>query len=213
MAVAYGQEKRIFYAKIMPVVTLTMLLLSLMMEYFQRNLGTKVITELTTTVNWLAVLIFLALTLSLRRCAPAAWFVCPTLTALTFYYFAVVDYDGTQTSIYYTMIVGITVSFFILSVFNEVWLISAAVYTPLLAYYMWKTGRDMVGNENNELVVRVFFCAFLYCIVAYRMESLNKHAFIGQQNSDRTFFRWLKIFETFPEGLALVRNGSILYAN
>ena len=119
-------------------------------------MGVGIITDLTTTVNWVSVLVFLALTLSLRRCAPAAWFVCPTLTALTFYYFAVVDYDGTQTSIYYTMIVGITVSFFILSVFNEVWLISAAVYTPLLAYYMWKTGKDMVGNENNELVIRVF---------------------------------------------------------
>jgi hypothetical protein len=36
MAVAYGQEKRIFYAKIMPVITITMLILSLLLEMLQR---------------------------------------------------------------------------------------------------------------------------------------------------------------------------------
>lgn len=27
------------------------------------------------------------------------------------------------------------------------------------------------------------------------------------------FFKWLKIFDTFPEGLALIRGGEIVYAN
>lgn len=27
------------------------------------------------------------------------------------------------------------------------------------------------------------------------------------------FYRWLKIFETFPEGLALIRRNQIMYAN
>jgi hypothetical protein len=79
----------------MPVVTMTMFILAFLLELMARRMGKEIITELTTTVNWLSVLVFLALTLSLRKCAPAAWFVCPTLTALTFYYFAVVDYDGT----------------------------------------------------------------------------------------------------------------------
>jgi hypothetical protein len=27
------------------------------------------------------------------------------------------------------------------------------------------------------------------------------------------FFKWLKIFDTFPEGLALIKGGEIVYAN
>jgi hypothetical protein len=96
----------------------------------------------TNFVNIVALLTFGILSCLVRCSHTASWFVCPSITAVSFYYFAWVDYDGTNVSIYYTMIVGITVSFFILIVFNEVWLISTAVYTPLLAYYMWKTGKD-----------------------------------------------------------------------
>lgn len=71
----------------------------------------------------------------------------------------------------------------------------------------------MVQSELNELVIRVVFCVLLYAIVAYKVEALNKQAFQGQQTSENAFYRWLKIFETFPEGLALVRRNQVLYAN
>ena len=91
------------------------------------------------------------------------------------------------------------------------------MYAPLLAWYMKKTGDDMIvnisGEENNELIIRCIFSIFLYAIVAYKVETLNKQAFLGQQTSEKAFYRWLKIFETFPEGLALLRKGQILYAN
>ena len=80
------------------------------------------------------------------------------------------------------MIVGITTSFFILIMFTEVWFVSSFVYTPLLAYYMYKTGIDMgVDNKEGyeELIVRCVFCVFLYTITAYKIESLNKQAFLG----------------------------------
>ena len=41
----------------------------------------------------------------------------------------------------------------------------------------------------------------------------TKESFLGRESSDKAFHRWLKIFETFPEGVALIRNGAILYAN
>jgi PAS domain-containing protein len=50
-------------------------------------------------------------------------------------------------------------------------------------------------------------------VVAYKIELLNKQAFLGKESSEKTFYRWLRIFETFPEGLALIRNGQIIYAN
>ena len=71
----------------------------------------------------------------------------------------------------------------------------------------------MVGAETEELIIRCVFCVLLYAIVAYKVEQLNKQAFLGQQTSEKAFYRWLKIFETFPEGLALIRKNQILYAN
>jgi hypothetical protein len=35
----------------------------------------------------------------------------------------------------------------------------------------------------------------------------------GKDAGDKAFNRWLKIFETFPEGIALIRSNYILYAN
>ncbi len=45
------------------------------------------------------------------------------------------------------------------------------------------------------------------------MEKLNKQSFLGREASQQVFFRWLKIFDTFPEGLALIKGGEIVYAN
>jgi hypothetical protein len=41
----------------------------------------------------------------------------------------------------------------------------------------------------------------------------TKESFLGRESSEKAFHRWLKIFETFPEGIALVRNNYVLYAN
>jgi hypothetical protein len=36
---------------------------------------------------------------------------------------------------------------------------------------------------------------------------------MGRESSEKAFHRWMKIFETFPEGIALVRKNYILYSN
>jgi hypothetical protein len=36
---------------------------------------------------------------------------------------------------------------------------------------------------------------------------------MGRESSEKAFHRWMKIFETFPEGICLVRNNFILYSN
>ena len=36
---------------------------------------------------------------------------------------------------------------------------------------------------------------------------------MGRESPEKAFHRWMKIFETFPEGIALVRGGQLLYAN
>jgi len=204
MRMTFERDKKNHYGRILLVVWPILILLTIGLIILDA-MG-QFETEITThVVNAAAAIIFFLLWLFVRKFAVCSWFVCPLLTAYAFYYFAMVDYDGSVVSIYYTLIVGISSTFFILVIFNESWLLSSIVYAPLIAYYMFKTGEDMVGEETNELVIRCIFSIFLYAIVAYKVETLNKQAFMGQQTSEKAFYRWLKIFETFPEGLALVR--------
>jgi hypothetical protein len=211
---SYTNERRVYYAKFLPIITATMLTISLILDAAEMRYETGPTTGLTTNINWIFTIMFFILTIIIRYCSAfPCWFVCPALTALGFYYFAVIDFDPEQTTVYYIMVIGINLSYFTLIIFNEVWLISSSLYTPMLAFFLWKTGRNLEGEENTELAVRVFFCALLYSVTAYRVEYLNKMAFIGKENSEKTFYRWLKIFETFPEGMALVRKNHLLYAN
>ena len=213
MKLAYQNEKRSFYSKILFILFVVMLLLTIAVFTLETAAEGYKQDIMTHGINITCTVLYLLLWLILRRAYAAAYFVCPLLTAYSFYYFAFVDYDGSSLSIYYTMIVGITSSFFILIIFNESWVLSSLVYSPMVCYYMYKTGIDMVGNEINELIIRCIYVVFLYIICAYRIETLNKQSFLGSQSQENAFYRWLKIFETFPEGLALVRKGQIMYAN
>ena len=78
---------------------------------------------------------------------------------------------------------------------------------------MNKTGRDLLGSEQTELALRCSFCVLIYGLTAYKIEILTKQSFIGRESSEKAFHRWMKVFETFPEGICLVRNNYILYSN
>ena len=53
-----------------------------------------------------------------------------------------------------------------------------------------------------------------YASVGYKTEFLAKTSFIGRESSEKSFYRWLSIFDTFPEGMAIVKDdGTILYSN
>ena len=123
-----------------------------------------------------ATLFFALLTWLVRCSTVATWFICPAITALAFYYFAFLDYNQENVSTIFTIVVAMNTCYFILVVFNEVWLISTSVYAPLLAYYMWKMGQDFTGGdeENRELILRCLFCIVLYATVAYITEKSNK---------------------------------------
>ena len=73
----------------------------------------------------------------------------------------------------------------------------------------------MIEDSQNigELIVRCLFCIFVYLVIAYKIERLRKQAFFGREAGQKTFHRWLKIFDTFPEGLAVVKGGDVIYSN
>ena len=140
--------------------------------------------------------------------------MCPVLTAYAYYYFALVDYDGTLKQIYFTSVIGITSTFYILVMFTEVWLLSTLVYAPLLVFYLFKTSQSLGEFNTTEFTVRCLFTIFVYASVAYKVEILAKQSFLGKESYEKSFNRWLKIFETFPEGIAMVRNDdNVMYAN
>ena len=111
------------------------------------------------------------------------------------------------------MIIAFAITYFILIFFNEAWFVSTLFYSPCLVVYMQKTGRDLLGTEDVELGLRCSFCILVYALTAYKIEILTKQSFMGRESSEKAFHRWMKVFETFPEGICLVRNNYILYSN
>jgi len=55
---------------------------------------------------------------------------------------------------------------------------------------------------------------FIYASIGYKTERLSKNNFIGHESHEKSFHRWLQLFDTFPEGIAIVKDdGSIMYSN
>lgn len=78
---------------------------------------------------------------------------------------------------------------------------------------MKRIGMDLLSEETYELIIKVIYTTFIYGVIAYLCETRGKYAYVGAESSDKAFYKWLKIFETFPEGIALIRNNYILYSN
>jgi len=119
MKTTYDREKIKFYSKVMPVITVTLGLLFIACEVMIRAFQFGTFNFVTEIVNGVALLVSIILTILTRKFSTATWFVCPLLTIFVFYYITFVDYDGVNTSIFYTLLIGITISFFLLVVLSE----------------------------------------------------------------------------------------------
>lgn len=149
--------------------------LELMYRFVELGQITWTITIINSIV--LALLLLLACLVNCGYCFTGL--VNPALTQFSFYFLTQIDYDGVNVSIYYSVVVGTTISFFFLVFFNENWLLSTVCYIPGISYFMWKTGKDMLmagkHQENEiELTLRCVFCIVIYALVAYKVELLNK---------------------------------------
>lgn len=84
---------------------------------------------------------------------------------------------------------------------------------PCLIVHMKETGIDYFEEPTFDVMFRAVCAIIVYAVLAYKAEVTTKQAFTGKDAGDKAFNRWLKIFETFPEGIALIRQNYILYAN
>jgi hypothetical protein len=85
-------------------------------------------------------------------------------------------------------------------VFNENWVSSSAIFLLCIVVLMKEIGIDILGEEVYELVIKAVYTVFIYSVIAYLTEMRAKQAYVGSESSDKAFYKWLKIFETFPEG-------------
>jgi hypothetical protein len=111
------------------------------------------------------------------------------------------------------LIIALTTAFFFVVVFNEQWILSTVVFLVSIAVLMYRIGVELLGEEYYELAIKTVYTTFIYGVIAYLCEVRGKQAYVGAESSDKAFYKWLKIFETFPEGIALIRNNYILYSN
>lgn len=174
---SFDRQKKKYYGRVLPIITSAVLVLFVVLEIIYRGVKhTGSLAISTSIVNGCSVVWFLLLSILNLKTRVASWLVCPSLTALSYYYVAFVDYDSSSATIFYKVIVGITMTFLYLVLLNESWLISTIVYIPFLVYFMHVTGNDMVENvqDKGEMIARCIFCCFIFAVVAYHIEKLNK---------------------------------------
>jgi len=65
---------------------------------------------------------------------------------------------------------------------------------------------DLDPEHTTTFVIKIVYPVAVYCAIAYRSELTTKQSHLGMESNEKAFNRWLKVFETFPEGIAMVRN-------
>ena len=173
---------------------------------------------LVSIVNAAVLIIFTFLCFVVRKGTWAQLLLCPFLTIyshLLFCQWKGLAEDGVGV-LWARTSIGTVATFLILVVFNEAWLVNLAVYIPCLAYSMHGAIESVNESEVDFAWFGLLgvFHLFAYGVVGYHCERLSKLAFLGRETSEKSFTRWLRIFDTFPEGMAILKDdGSIMYSN
>jgi hypothetical protein len=116
----YNRDRSIYFGKLLPVITFAFTALLIVIEIVYRGAKLGSLKYKTSIINAAAVVAFIGLTvINKKNHVFATWLVCPALTAFIFYYADFVDYDGSDLSILYKMVLAITLSFFLLVFFSE----------------------------------------------------------------------------------------------
>jgi hypothetical protein len=181
----YEREKKIYYSKLMPVISIITLQMAAVLELLKSS-DASAHEDITTIVNLSFFVVFVFLAILVRFRHMFSWFICPFITAFAFYYCSVVRLDHENITQEFSVTIIMCASFFLLVFFNEVWLISTAVFGPLIAFTMWQAGKDMDGTkESEELVIRTFVCLITYGVVGFMLERKSKLAFVGQHSAEK----------------------------
>ena len=156
----------------------------------------------TTIINWLVVF---SISMRIFEQHWPKYLICPILTLFSFYYYAFHEFERTTAAIYYLMMIQLTTHFLFVVAFNESWVLSLVTFAATITVFLYKLGVQSMSQTIGELAVQVVYLSIVYAVIAYTSEKHRKEAFIGREQGERSFTKWLKIFETFPEGIAYMR--------
>jgi hypothetical protein len=96
---------------------------------------------------------------------------------------------------------------------SESWLLSLVTFITTITVFLNRVGVELLSQTRGELAVQVIYVSLVYAVIGYLSERHRKEAFIGREQSERSFTKWLKIFETFPEGIAYIRGNKLMGHN
>ena len=108
---------------------------------------------------------------------------------------------------------GTSFTFLVCVLFNEVWWLSGAICaifqigSTLLITQKLDKPKPFEGFV--ELLVKAGFSVVCYLVVAYNVENLRKESYFGREAQDKSFKRWLKVFDGFAHGVALVKKPDV----
>ncbi len=102
MARRYWREKREFYRKVTPIIATMLLVLAATLEIMYRALSYGEISISTSIINWGVFVSFVVLSIVVRKLIFTSFLICPLLTGLAFYYFAFLEFDNNEATIFYT---------------------------------------------------------------------------------------------------------------
>jgi len=131
--------------------------------------------------------------------------VCPLLTLLVFYYFTYFDFDrNSATTLYFLILIEISTNFLLLVLFSECWLVTSIVFGVAHVVFQYRLGVEMLGESLGELAIKSAYVILIYALIGYITERNRKEAHLGENARSKAFLRWMRVFDTFPEGVAFI---------
>jgi len=94
--------------------------------------------NITSAVNWSIATLMIVLSILVRKYYYACVVVGPLLTTYIFYYFCIVDFAGRIDLLYNILLVGITITYLLLSLYMESWLPNAIICVPIFTLLIWR---------------------------------------------------------------------------
>jgi hypothetical protein len=132
------------------------------------------LSKVTSAVNWVYVVLFILLSLLIRRWTWPSHLVCPLLTIIVYYYFSFVDFQKSAAVLYFSLIIALTTGYFFVVVFNENWIFSTLTYALCITVLMYRIGMELLGEEDYELAIKAVYSTFIYAVIAYLGEIRGK---------------------------------------
>jgi hypothetical protein len=167
---------------------------------------------LTLGFNLIFIGLFAILTCVARKTYIASWFVTPFSTCICFFYLAYVDEQIPYLTRDFTMLVAVSTCYLLVALFNEAWIISVSFFAPLLGYHMWREGSEFLGMEFRDISLRALFVIICYAVTAWQLERGKKRYFLCSGGED-SFDQWTTVFNTFSEGIAIIKDSEITFKN